>query len=88
MTRPASDEVRAETDPDRFPTDCDYLVIGGGSGGSAVAGRLAAESDARVVLVESGGSNQRSDVIDPAKWPELAAGNAQWAYRTVPHCCS
>jgi len=84
MTRPASDEVRAETDPDRFPTDCDYLVIGGGSGGSAVAGRLAAESDARVVLVESGGSNQRTDVIDPAKWPELAAGNAQWAYRTVP----
>ncbi len=33
---------------------CDVLVVGGGSGGCVVAGRLAAESDARVILVEAG----------------------------------
>jgi choline dehydrogenase-like flavoprotein len=33
---------------------CDVLVVGGGSSGCVVAGRLAAESDARVVLVEAG----------------------------------
>jgi len=33
---------------------CDVLVVGGGSGGFVVAGRFAAESDARVVLVEAG----------------------------------
>lgn len=33
---------------------CDVLVIGGGSSGAVVAGRLATESDARVVLAEAG----------------------------------
>ena len=33
---------------------CDVVVVGGGSSGCVVAGRLAAESDARVVLVEAG----------------------------------
>ena len=33
---------------------CDVLVVGGGSGGCVVAGRLAAESDASVILVEAG----------------------------------
>jgi choline dehydrogenase len=33
---------------------CDVVVVGAGSGGCVVAGRLAAESDARVVLVEAG----------------------------------
>ena len=33
---------------------CDVVVVGGGSGGCVVAGRLATESDARVLLVEAG----------------------------------
>jgi len=33
---------------------CDIAVVGGGSSGCVVAGRLAAESNARVVLVEAG----------------------------------
>jgi choline dehydrogenase len=33
---------------------CDIAVVGGGSGGCVVAGRLATESDAHVVLVEAG----------------------------------
>jgi choline dehydrogenase-like flavoprotein len=33
---------------------CDVVVVGGGSSGCVVAGRLAAETDAEVVLVEAG----------------------------------
>ena len=34
--------------------ECDVAVVGAGSGGCVVAGRLAAESDADVVLIEAG----------------------------------
>ena len=67
-----------------IPESCDYLVIGGGSGGCAAAGRLAAESDASVVVLESGGTNAREDVIRPNGWFELLASDANWAYETVP----
>ncbi len=36
------------------PIACDVLVVGGGSSGCVVAGRLAGESDADVVLAEAG----------------------------------
>jgi choline dehydrogenase len=63
---------------------CDYLVIGGGSGGAAAAGRLVRETDARVVLLESGGTNMREDVSDPKGWPVLFDSDANWGYETVP----
>lgn len=62
---------------------CDVLVVGGGSGGSVVAGRLAAESDARVVLAEAGPDyGPRSS----GRWPtDLLDGGAlvtshDWEY--------
>ena len=62
---------------------CDVVVVGGGSGGCVVAGRLAAESDARVILVEAGpdyGSR------GSGRWPaDLLDGGAlvtshEWGY--------
>jgi choline dehydrogenase len=63
---------------------CDYLVIGGGSGGCAAAGRLAETGAGSVILVESGGTNARPDVIQPDRWFELLSSDANWAYETVP----
>ncbi|HEY0317719.1 MAG TPA: GMC family oxidoreductase N-terminal domain-containing protein [Solirubrobacterales bacterium] len=71
-------------DATAIPESCDYLVIGAGSGGCAAAGRIAAETDASIVLVESGGSNDREDVIRPSGWPELLASDANWGYETLP----
>ncbi|CAG2160552.1 GMC family oxidoreductase [Cupriavidus numazuensis] len=43
----------------------DYLVIGGGSAGCAVAGRLAQYSSARIALVEAGPTDQSAVVTTP-----------------------
>ena len=40
-------------------TNFDYIVVGAGSAGCAVAGRLATESSARVLLIEAGGTDRR-----------------------------
>ena len=63
---------------------CDYLVIGGGSGGCAAAGRLAAQGAGSVILLEAGGTNARPDVIQPDRWFELLSSDANWAYETTP----
>jgi choline dehydrogenase len=63
---------------------CDYLVIGGGSGGCAAAGRLAENGDGSVILLEAGGTNARPDVVQPDRWFELLGSDANWAYETTP----
>lgn len=66
---------------------CDVLVVGGGSGGCVVAGRLAAESDARVILVEAGPDyGARTSGLWPA---DLLDGGAlvtshDWGYDSGP----
>ncbi len=45
--------------------DHDYVVVGGGSSGSVVAGRLAA-AGADVLVLEAGGTDRRPDVLVPA----------------------
>jgi choline dehydrogenase len=46
----------------------DYIVCGSGSSGRVVARRLAADLDATVLLLESGGDDEAASVSDPAPW--------------------
>ncbi|QIQ87683.1 GMC family oxidoreductase [Erythrobacter sp.] len=61
----------------------DYIVIGGGSGGSAVAGRLAVDGTRRVCLLEAGGRNDNIFVKTPGFMPFIPQAS-NYRYETVP----
>lgn len=61
----------------------DYVVIGGGSAGSAVTGRLAQDSSKRVCLLEAGGRNDNFLVKTPGLFPFLPDAS-NYRFETVP----
>ncbi len=61
----------------------DYIVIGGGSGGSAAAGRLAVDGTRRVCLLEAGGRNDNVLIKTPGFMPFIR-NSSNYKYDTVP----
>lgn len=62
----------------------DFVVVGAGSAGCAVAGRLATESSASVLLIEAGGSDRRPTVRIPLASARQYGTSLDWAYETDP----
>lgn len=64
----------------------DFIVIGSGSGGSVVGGRLAESGKFRVVLLEAGGSDQSLFIQMPAATYLYALANPRydWSYESQP----
>ncbi len=61
----------------------DIVVVGGGSGGSAVAGRLSEGGRHRVMLIEAGGRNTGVRTRMPGMMP-FQTPTTNWAFETVP----
>src|SRR3954454_8191594 len=65
-------------------SSADYVVVGAGSAGCAVAARLSEHADARVVILEAGGPDSLEAIHQPPMWPALWGTEVDWAYETVP----
>ncbi|MFM2278482.1 MAG: hypothetical protein RLZZ444_713, partial [Pseudomonadota bacterium] len=63
----------------------DYIVVGSGSGGSAVTRRLIEGTDASVLLVEAGPSGLGiPEIDDPTQWVPLGRSRYDWLYDYAP----
>src|ERR1700674_4222803 len=63
----------------------DFVVVGGGSGGCAVASRLSEDPATSVALLEAGGKDDNWVVTTPGALILMVAGKVNnWAFDTVP----
>ncbi|MEO1680348.1 MAG: GMC family oxidoreductase N-terminal domain-containing protein [Pseudomonadota bacterium] len=63
---------------------CDYIIIGGGSAGSVLAARLSEMREAKVLLLEAGGSDRHPFYHLPAGFAKMTKGIGSWGWSTVP----
>lgn len=59
----------------------DYIVVGGGTAGTAVAARLAENPDLTILTIEVGGDNRTNpEVFNVLDFPNLLGGPLDWAW--------
>lgn len=61
----------------------DYIILGGGTAGLALAGRLSEDGNVSVLVIEAGPDNRTSPLESVVDFP-IASGTAlDWKYETV-----
>jgi choline dehydrogenase len=77
---PAGNHAQAPTDR-RLKEAYDYIIVGAGSAGCAVARRLIDHTNARILLLENGADNVNIPTItDPTRWPENIGSNVDYNF--------
>ncbi|KAF9990985.1 hypothetical protein BGZ75_007168 [Mortierella antarctica] len=63
----------------------DFIIVGGGTAGNTVAGRLAENPHVRVLIVEAGVGNptEIEEITTPSKAMSLRGSKYDWAYKTT-----
>jgi choline dehydrogenase len=64
--------------------EADYIVVGAGSAGAALAARLSEDARVTVLLLEAGGPDKALELHVPAAFSKLFRGAYDWNYDTVP----
>ncbi|GAA1919710.1 GMC family oxidoreductase N-terminal domain-containing protein [Microbacterium aoyamense] len=62
----------------------DYVVVGAGSAGAALAARLSEDPTVTVLLLEAGAPDKALELHVPAAFSKLFRGAYDWDYDTVP----
>lgn len=63
----------------------DFIIVGGGTAGNVVAGRLAENPNVTVLVVEAGVGDPQAvtDIVTPSNAMELRGSKYDWAYKTT-----
>ena len=65
----------------------DFLVVGGGTAGLALASRLSENSNLTVGILEAGPAAFNHDAIDiPGKYGQTLGSDLDWQFETTPQC--
>jgi Choline dehydrogenase and related flavoproteins len=56
----------------------DYVIVGAGTAGCVLAGRLSEDADVDVLLLEAGGPDSAAEIHIPAMFPALFKSSLDW----------
>jgi choline dehydrogenase len=62
----------------------DFIIVGSGAAGATIAYRLSELTDAKILILEAGGTTISEAVDVPYRWNELLLTDIDWAYMSVP----
>ena len=64
--------------------EADYVIVGAGSAGCVLAGRLSEDPGTEVILLEAGGRDRKLEIHVPAASQKLHRTKVDWALETEP----
>src|SRR3954449_568424 len=67
-----------------MPEQFDYVIVGAGSAGCALANRLSEDPETRVLLIEAGPRDRAKEIRIPAAFSKLFKSKFDWGYETTP----
>jgi choline dehydrogenase len=65
-------------------TEFDFIIVGAGAAGCAIAARLTEDPEVEVLLLEAGAPDRSVNIRIPAAFPKLLRSDADWGDETAP----